>query len=142
MAIKVFKEVSVETPVVIMGHVFPNLRAIRMAVGKYARVADPLFGRRNIFDGEPKDCPDGLYVLQLYDPYPCFDSEDYANEDRDYCNYFFSDKPFTNQQIEQLAHVKSEMNSRIINEQTPEWAFPAVYYSGDGSKMIIATLEK
>ena len=127
MTKRVFKEVSVETPIEIMGHVFPNIKAIRMAVGKYARIADPLFGKRTIFDGTPKECPEGLYVLQMYEPYPCFDSDDYANEDRDYCNYFFSDRPFTNQQIEALAQIKAEMNSRIINDQTPEWAFPAIY---------------
>lgn len=137
-----FKEVSIWNPVEVMGHVFPNLKAIRMAVGKYARIADPLFGKRTIFDGTPKECPDGLYVLQVYEPYPCFDSDDYANEDRDYCNYFFSDKPFTEQQIEELAHIKAEMNSRIINDRTPEWAFPSVYYEGDGNTMMIATLEK
>lgn len=138
----IFKEVSIETPVEIMGHVFPNLKAVKMAVGKFARISNSLFGKRTIFDGTPKDCPDELYVLQMYEPYPCFDSEDYANENRDYCNYFFSDKPFTNQQIEALAHIKAEMNSRIINAQTPEWAFPAVYYRGDGNIMIVATLEK
>lgn len=142
MAKKIFKEVSIGNSVEIMGHVFPNLKAIRMAVGKYARIADPLFGKRTIFDGTPKECPDGLYVLQMYEPYPCFDSDDYANEDRDYCNYFFSDKPFTEQQIEQLAHIKPEMNSRIINERTPEWAFPSVYYQGDGNTMMVATIEK
>lgn len=142
MTKRVFKEVSVETPIEIMGHVFPNIKAIRMAVGKYARIADPLFGKRTIFDGTPKECPEGLYVLQMYEPYPCFDSDDYANEDRDYCNYFFSDRPFTNQQIEALAQIKAEMNSRIINDQTPEWAFPAIYYRGDGNIMIVATLEK
>lgn len=137
-----FKEVFIWNPVEVMGHVFPNLKAVRMAVGKYARIADPLFGKRTIFDGTPKECPDGLYVLQVYEPYPCFDSDDYANEDRDYCNFFFSDKPFTEQQIEELAHIKTEMNSRIINDRTPEWAFPSVYYKGEGNTMMIATLEK
>lgn len=141
MARRIFKEVSVECPVEVMGCVFPNLKAIRMAVGKYARIGDPLFGKRSVFDGTPKDCPDGIYVLQMYEPYPCFDSDDFANEDRDYCNYFFSNKPFTAQQIEQLAHIKPNINSRIVNERTPEWAFPAVYYQGDGNIMIVATLE-
>jgi len=112
-----------------------------MAVGKFARIADSLYWPRNVFDVEPKGETHGLYVLQMYDPYPCFDSDDYANEDRDYCNYFFSTTPFTHQQIEQLANIKCEMNSRIINESTPEWAFPAVYYSGEGNKMILATIE-
>lgn len=138
---KVFEIIPVDTPVKIMGHVFPNLKAIRMSVGKYARITESFFGERTIFDGTPKDCPAGIYVLQMYEPYPCFDSDDYANEDRDYCNYFFSDKPFTNQQIEALANISPEMNSRIINERTPEWAFPAIYYRGEGNQMIVGNLE-
>lgn len=138
---KIFRKIPIDSPIEIKGHIFPNLQAIRMAAGKYARISDSLFGPRSVFDIEPKVKTNGLYVMQMYEPYPCFDSEDYANEDRDYCNYFFSTTPFTHQQIEQLAHVKPEMNGRIINERTPEWAFPAVYYSGEGNIMILATIE-
>lgn len=138
---KIFREIHIDSPVEIKGCIFSGLQAIRGAVGKFARISDSLFGSRNVFEVEPKGDSHGMYVLQMYEPYPCFDSEDYADEDRDYCNLFFSDQPFTEQQIEQLAHVEPEMDFRIINERTPEWAFPAVYYRGDGDIMLVASLE-
>lgn len=138
---KCFNEVSTDCPVEIMGHVFEDLAAIICAVGKSARILEPLYHKRDVFDSVAEGCPDGMYVLKLYNPYPCFDSDDYVSEDRDYCNFFFSDVPFTDDMIDELARVRPGMNSCIVNERMPEWAFPAVYYSGTGKHMLLATLE-
>lgn len=128
------REVSKASEVEILGHIFNGLDDITKAVESYCRIG------REPWDIEPKSPVDGIHVLCVYQPYPCFDAYDYANEDRDYCNYFFSTKPFTRQQIMQLNKLPGKCNARIVDENLPEWAVPAVYYGGEGDKMILATL--
>lgn len=127
------REVSKNTKVEILGHVFNGLNDIRRAVETYCRI------EREPWDTEPKKAVEGIHVINVYEPYPCFDSEDYANEDRDFSNYFFSTKPFTKQQIERLSKLPSRCNAQMVNDAMPEWAVPAVYYRGDGDSVIIAT---
>ena len=63
--------------------------------------------------------------------------ETYCRIDRD---SFFSTKPFTKQQIDKLSKLPGRCNAQIVCDSMPEWAAPAVYYSGDGDKMVVATL--
>lgn len=128
------REVSKTSKVEILGHVFNGLSDIKKAVETYCRI------ERDSWDIEPKSPVNGLHVVCIYEPYPCFDSEDYANEDRDYSNYFFSPRPFTKQLIDKLSKLSGRCNAQIVCDSMPEWAVPAVYYSGDGDKMVIATL--
>lgn len=128
------REVSKTSKVEILGHVFNGLSDIKRAVEAYCRVD------RQPWETEPKSPVEGIHVVCIYEPYPCFDSEDYANEDRDFSNYFFSTKLFTKQQIERLAKLPGRCNAKMVNENMPEWAVPAVYYRGEGDKMIVATL--
>lgn len=124
-------------PIKVMGHLFKNLNEIQRAVGKRARLGSKLGGR---FIYEPKeiDCPTGMYVLDMFEPFPKFDYSDYMYDDREFHNYFFSDNPFTDDAIEEIAKFRSKVNYRIINEFTPDWALPAIYYSDDEGTMIIA----
>lgn len=118
----------------ILGQVFNGLNDIKRAVESLCRVErDPWFV-------EPKSPADGVHVVCVYEPYPCFDAEDYASEDRDYSNYFFSTKPFTMQQVKRLSKLPGRCDARMVNYDMPEWAVPAVYYPGDGDTMIVATL--
>ena len=128
------REVSKTSKIEILGHVFNGLNDIKRAVESYCRVG------HTPWDLEPKSPVEGVHVVCVYEPYPCFDSEDYANEDRDFSNYFFSTKPFTKQQIKRLAGLPRRYNARIVNDNMPEWATPAVYYRGEGDKIIAATL--
>ena len=66
------------------------------------------------------------------------DSSDYAYEDRYFRNYFFSDKPFTREQINRLAYMKRVGNLEFINDEMPEWSLPSAYYKGEGDEIIYA----
>ena len=134
MATIYIREISKTSKVEILGHVFNGLSDIKKAVETYCRI------ERNSWNIEPKFPVNGLHVVCIYEPYPCFDTEDYANEDRDYSNYFFSTKPFTKQQIDKLSKLPGRCNAQIVSGSMPEWTVPAVYYSGDGDKMVVATL--
>ena len=128
------KEVGKNSKIEILGHVFNGLADIKRAVETYCRID------RDSWNTEPKSPADGIHVICVYEPYPCFDSEDYANEDRDYSNYFFSTRPFTKQQIDRLSKLPGRCNAQIVCDTMPEWSAPAVYYRGDGEKMVVATL--
>lgn len=128
------REVSKTSKIEMLGHVFNGLNDIKQAVEVYCRVGSELW------DTEPKSIVDGIHVICVYEPYPSFDSEDYANEDRDFSNYFLSAKPFTKQQIERLSKLPGRCNANMLNDTMPEWAVPAVYYRGEGDTMIVATL--
>lgn len=118
----------------ILGYVFNGLNDIKRAVESYCRIG------REPWESEPRSLVEGIHVVCVYEPHPCFDSEDYANEDRDFSNYFFSTTPFTKHQIELLAKLPGRCNAQMVNETMPEWAVPAVYYRGEGDKIIVITL--
>lgn len=128
------REVSKDSKIEICGHVFNGLAEIRNAVEAYSRI-----GKDDSWTTEPKKPVEGVHVICVYEPYPCFDSYDYASEDRDYRNYFFSTEPFTMEQIERLSKLPGNFNAQIVNETMPEWALPAVYYGGESKKIIVAT---
>lgn len=128
------REVSKTSEVEILGHVFNGLTDIKRAVESYCRIGRESWGT------EPKYPAAWIHVVCVYEPYPCFDSKDYANEDRDFSNYFFSAEPFTKRQIEQLSKLPGRCNAQMVNETMPEWTILAIYYRGDGDTMTIATL--
>lgn len=134
MAMVMISEVPKTSKVEILGYVFNGLDSIKKAVECYWRIGHgPL-------STDPK-CPvDGVHVVCIYEPYPCFDAEDYANENREYCNYFFSNQPFTRQKIARLSRLPGRCNAQMVSASMPEWAVPAVYYRGEGNTMIVATL--
>lgn len=135
------REIPVNARVEILGHTFSGLIEIKQAVATYARVMNSTFGR-HVFTVEPRKPVPGLHVLNLFEPYPCFDSDDYASEDRDYCNFFFSRKPFEKADIERLSRIKKGFNNCLVNDNTPLEALPAVYYKGDGPVMLLAVEEE
>lgn len=128
------REVGKSSKIEILGHEFKGLNEIKRAVESFCRIGS------QPWDTEPKSKIGGIHVICIYEPYPCFDSEDYANENRDFSNYFFSTEPFTKQQIERLAKLPGRCNAQMVNESMPEWALPAVYYRGEGDKLIMATV--
>lgn len=134
------ERVSTSCHIEVMGHEFRNLKEIQRAVGKSARLGNKL-GGRHIYEPKNIDCPIGMYVLDMYEPFPKFDYSDYMYDNREFHNYFFSDKPFTDKIIEEIATFRCMMNYRIVNEDTPDWALPAIYYSDDEDTMIVAKPE-
>jgi len=128
------REVSKNSEIEILGHVFNGLSEIKEAVEVFCRMG------WHHWNTDPTSKVEGIHVICVYERYPCFDSWDYANEDREFSNYFFSDKPFTEQQIERLSKLPGQCNAQIVNDSMPEWALPAVYYRGEGDTMVVATL--
>lgn len=135
MANIIIRELPKTTSIQVLGHIFNGLADVNNAVGTNCRV------NREPWNKEPKSPVDGIYVICVYEPYPCFDAEDFASENRDYKNFFFSTKPFTEQQIDRLSKLPYKCNYQMVCDTMPEWALPAVYYSGCGEKMIVATPE-
>lgn len=83
-----------------------------------------------------------LHVANVYEPYPCFDAEDYASETRDYDNLFISDSPFTEVDCLEIEKFPHAYNYRYIVESLPAKYLPAVYRDGDSRFMFVATTKK
>lgn len=125
----------------LLGHTFHGLRDLSDAVEVYAKVAAYCGGGRWINRTTPKNTIDGIHVLELYESYPCFDSSDFAYEDRTYQNYFISNREFTDERINRLAGMKRLTNYQLAHEDTSEDCLPAVYYRGDGQEMFVVTTQ-
>ncbi len=75
--------------------------------------------------GEPKD---GVFVGEDSERYPCFDSEDYATENRYYWNIVFAkSKEELDDKLEELRNMPSHCNYDKLNESMA----PMVYWEGD-----------
>lgn len=136
MARIIIREFPKTAKIEILGHTFNGLSEIKQAVEFYSRT-----GRNNRWKTDPRKPVDGVHVIQVYEPYPCFDSDDYACEDRDFCNFFFSKKPFSESDAIRLDQLPHHCNAQMVHENMPEWAVPAVYYGGDCDTIIVATCE-
>ena len=81
----------------------------------------------------------GLHVGEVWESYPCFDSYDFANENRTYQNYIVRDHPITSDDLLQTKRLKNIGNCQFISEHMPLDMLPMVYYVGDGGFMLVAT---
>lgn len=131
--------IPVDRPFEVCGHIFSGLMELTETVDTLARIEAPLFWPRQVSHVEPKRRVPGIHVALLYEPYPCFDSSDYATEDREYANYFISDKEFSDETIAKIAALPHKVNYRIVGEHTPAEYLPAVYHDGDDRHMTLAT---
>lgn len=71
---------------------------------------------------------DGVYVGKDAELYPCFDSEDYASEDRFFWNIVFA------KSLEELEAKKAELEDAFYNcnyEKFTEELAPMAYWGGD-----------
>lgn len=135
------KELLLDESFEVLGHIFHGLKEVREAVAITATPGRNWKGERNITAVQPKKRVPGLYVALVYQDYPCFDSYDYASEDRRYCNFFFSDGPFMDDDIARLTDMPSEMNCCYVHEDMDVSAAPAMYWEGDSHKsMFLATI--
>lgn len=96
-----------------------------------------LHGLNGILEQQEKS--EGLYVGQLLEHYPCFDSEDYATENRYYQNYIIRENPITENEMQRFKELPSCYNYKKINERVALDMLPMVYYDGDGRFMLVAT---
>ena len=129
------QKVSINEDVEILGHVFHGLKDIQEHVEMSLYKS---YSRGQAHAREPKACCD-VYVGEMWMPYPCFDAEDFANEDRTYQNYILRKRPITQDDMKALSELPSKGNECRISECMPAEVLPLVYYVGDGDTMLVAT---
>ena len=79
---------------------------------------------------------DGVYVGKDAELYPCFDSEDYASEDRFFWNIVFArSEEELNRRLIELKRVSPQTNYNKFSETLA----PMVYWEGDSIFDVIAT---
>lgn len=76
----------------------------------------------------------GVYVGVDSQSYPCFDSWDYANENRCYCNFIFAkSKDEVQSKLTALKQAKPGFNYNKMNEMF----YPMIYWQGDSYHPIV-----
>lgn len=129
-----------DSKITIFGHTFNGLDEIREAIEAHTRRGEMFFPGA-ILRVNPRKPVDGIHVLRVYEPYPCFDESDYEYEDRVQSDYFFSTKPFTRKSIMAISHLRAAHKIEFTEDGMPEEALPAIYYCGEGDIMTVATKE-
>lgn len=104
---------------------------IRVYGVKFANIREVI---HYALQGEPKD---GVYVGEDSERYPCFDSEDYATENRFYWNFVFAtSKRELDEKMEKLKGMTPlEMD---YNKLTEDMA-PMAYWGGDSCYEVVLT---
>lgn len=138
MKLITLKQISTQEDMVILGHVFHGLEEVAAAVelsgSTYAINNPQMFSNRN-----PRLFIPGVHVAEIWEPYPCFDSEDRMYEKRTYQNYFFSDTPFTPTKVcDIISQCTERCNYQFVNSEMPIGCAPALYYVGDEDVMVLA----
>ena len=90
------------------------------------------------------------YVVEVSERYPCFDSYDYADENRYYQMFYLTDSILKVRCIcdenEQRSFVKEELYPIINPEYNPKWIherhLPFVYYRGEGHILFLVQSRK
>ena len=128
------RKVSINDDLFILGHVFHGLKDIQEHVEmslykdyshERARQLDPI-----------ASCD--VHVGEMWYPYPCFDSSDFASENRSYQNFIFRAQSITQDDMKMLSELPNQGNQCRISEVVPSVMLPMVYYVGDGSTMLVA----
>lgn len=91
---------------------------------------------------EEKEIDWGFHVGDTSQLYPCFDSEDWASEDRYYQNYIIRKSPITDDEMQAFFEIKARYNFTRLHERTPADMLPILYYKGEGDFMLLGTRKK
>ena len=79
------------------------------------------------------------YIVDKCELFPCFDAEDYANENRFYRNYFFfRSKQEADEKAPKIANLQSSGNCCLANDSLPADMRPMVYYMDESTTMLLA----
>lgn len=130
--------VPIDTTLTLKGHTFHGLADIRahVTVSQHDSImagkVESVNRRLNVHMLSP------LKVVELWQRYPCFDSDDYANEDRYYTNYFFISGKVTTELLDRLIALPQRKDRERTTENLPPDLLPVVYYVGEGDYMIVA----
>ena len=129
------KNCHINDDVEILGHVFHGLADIKdhVEMSLYKDYSRGMAKSRET----NKACE--IHVGEMWMPYPCFDSSDYAYEDRTYQNYIFRRNPITQEDMRKLSELRSHGDERRVSDDVPLEMLPMVYYCGDDDTMLVAT---
>lgn len=86
-----------------------------------------------------KETPFTPHVGEVYERYPCFDSEDYAYETRTYQNYIVREKPISKDDMKEVLSKNNSSNCQYVREDMSVDLLPMVYYEGEGGYLLVAT---
>ena len=128
---------KIDEDVELLGHVFHGLQDIEAHV-ELSLYKDISRGTASVRKPEAV-CE--VHVGEQWYPYPCFDAEDFANEDRTYRNYIFRREPLTQADMQALSDFPAQNNYCRIQQEMHADMLPMVYYCGDGPTMVVATEE-
>lgn len=116
----------------ICGHTFDGLEGIqRLTEISASGYLNPYITKNDV------RCED-VHVGQIYQKYPCFDSSDYAYENRYYQNYLIRKEAISEQDVREALAMGTQGNEKRVHELTPAKMLPMVYYKGEGGFMLIA----
>ncbi len=79
-----------------------------------------------------------LYVGCIWEPYPTFDSFDFA-DNRAFYNYLIREQDITIEDINAVIALPQGMNSNRITEHISAQCLPLVYYDEDKNTILVAT---
>lgn len=82
------------------------------------------------------------YVGELYERYPCFDSEDFASEDRYYLNFIIRDTIISRDDLQTLNALDGMHDCQKLTEQTPPNLLPMVYYDGESGYILVGDVKQ
>lgn len=133
---KVLRQISVNDDVEILGHVFHGLHDIKEHVEMSLYKS---YAKGEASQWEPRKKGD-VHVGEMWMPYPCFDSEDFVNENRSYSNFIFRNRPLTQDDMRRLSELPSGKCECRITDNVPDDMLPLVYYFGEGDTMQLLEL--
>ncbi|MBQ7448404.1 MAG: hypothetical protein IJS73_01230 [Paludibacteraceae bacterium] len=125
-------EISTNTDFSYAGKVFHGLKGLVKASFSY-------------YDEERKK-QGAPYVVEISKLYPCFDSEDYMNENRFYQNFYFTCDPQKAENICKETQAGYRFNNKVLfpileprfsMSRIEEYHLPYIYYHGEGFFMQI-----
>lgn len=90
---------------------------------------------------DDKESSHAPFVGELYERYPCFDFEDYANENRFFRNFIIRDTTITRDDLQKLNALSGRDNCRKLTEQTPSNMLPMVYYDGESGYILVGNVK-
>ena len=128
------KQYNIADDIEILGHVFHGLQDIKQYVESSLYQN---YSRGQASEWEPRKRGE-VHVGEMWKPYPCFDSEDFASENRSYQNFIFRTRPITQEDMRRLSDLPSAPNECRVSEQVPADMLPIAFYPGDGEYIWVA----
>lgn len=137
----IIKKFIVGEPIIVEGTTFESIEDIKRIVNvsvstfetTYINRGEPIRLSR---ESEPREF-EGWRALRIYESFPCFDSYDYADENRRFNNYILRKDEITDDFIKRcLLEIPRGSNCCMATLNAPLEFLPIIYYA-DGYKEIL-----